>query len=229
MASVVDICNLALSHLGDEATVASIDPPEGSQQAEHCQRFYPIARDMMLEMHDWGFATRRIAAALSATTETISGWQYIYAMPNNALRVFTVLAPDAPDDYSYGSYPMYDPYGVMTTPGTISPAINYQPQPFAQETLSDGTIVIVTNQADAVFRCAVRITDSTKFSPLFTHALTRLLASFLAGPIITGDVGRKEAAGQYQIFMQMLGMAEVSDTKQQYTPVQHSVPWMSGR
>ena len=48
MPSEVDICNLALGHLGDSATVATIDPPEGSAQAEHCARFYPIARDARL-------------------------------------------------------------------------------------------------------------------------------------------------------------------------------------
>ena len=56
MASVVDICNLALAHIGDDATVSSIDPPEGSAQAEHCKRFYAIARDTMLQMHNWNFA-----------------------------------------------------------------------------------------------------------------------------------------------------------------------------
>ena len=50
MASEVDICNLALGHLGDNATVASLNPPEGSVQAQHCARFYPIARDALLEM-----------------------------------------------------------------------------------------------------------------------------------------------------------------------------------
>ena len=63
MASEVEICNLALAHLGDEATVASIDPPEGSAQAEHCQRFYPVSRNSLLEMHDWAFATKRATLA----------------------------------------------------------------------------------------------------------------------------------------------------------------------
>ena len=35
MATEVDICNLALAHLGDNATIASLKPPEGSAQAEH--------------------------------------------------------------------------------------------------------------------------------------------------------------------------------------------------
>ena len=48
MSSVVDICNIALSRLGDRATVTSIDPPEGSAQADHCRRFYPIALKTIL-------------------------------------------------------------------------------------------------------------------------------------------------------------------------------------
>ena len=59
MASAVDICNLALSRIGDIASVQSIDPPEASAQAIHCARFYPVARDSMLERHPWGFATLR--------------------------------------------------------------------------------------------------------------------------------------------------------------------------
>ena len=33
MASVVDLCNLSLARLGDEANVVSIEPPDGSAQA----------------------------------------------------------------------------------------------------------------------------------------------------------------------------------------------------
>ena len=89
MSSVVDLCNLALSRLGDSATVASIDPPEGSSQAEHCSRFYPIARDSLLEMHDWKFATRR--APLSELTVDSFNWAHAYAEPNGALRIISVL------------------------------------------------------------------------------------------------------------------------------------------
>ena len=74
MASTVDICNLALAHLGDTATVASIDPPEGSAQSEHCARFYPIARDSLLEMHAWNFSMRRIN--LAQLTNSWPEWQY---------------------------------------------------------------------------------------------------------------------------------------------------------
>ena len=103
MASIVEICNLALARLGDEATVASIDPPEGSAQAEHCQRFYPIARDVLLETHDWSFATTRARLSLLADADTWE-WQYAYAEPANTIRVLSILGPngsatDEPQDF----------------------------------------------------------------------------------------------------------------------------------
>ena len=59
----VTICNLALSHLGDTAAVASIKPPDSSVQAQLCARFYWVARNALLEMAAWGFATRRVVLA----------------------------------------------------------------------------------------------------------------------------------------------------------------------
>ena len=102
MASEVEICNLALGHLGDTATVASLDPPEGSAQAEHCARFYPIARDMMLQAHAWNFATRRIQ--LAQLGEAPYGWAYSYARPFGALDVFDIQFPEVMD-YAQQSYP----------------------------------------------------------------------------------------------------------------------------
>ena len=34
MTTAVAVANLALSHLGDDATIVNLDPPEGSAQAE---------------------------------------------------------------------------------------------------------------------------------------------------------------------------------------------------
>ena len=86
MSNEVDICNLALSHLGDVANISSIDPPENSVQAMHCARFYPIARNALLEMANWSFAMRRIA--LTPLSVTNDQWQYVYAKPNLMLRLY---------------------------------------------------------------------------------------------------------------------------------------------
>lgn len=93
MDSVVNICNLALARLGDSATVASIDPPEGSAQAEHCARFYPIARDTLLVAHPWNFAVK--TARLAQLAQPIPPWAYTYTLPNDALSVIDVTDANA--------------------------------------------------------------------------------------------------------------------------------------
>ena len=60
-----------LGHIGDAATVSSINPPEGSAQAEHCARFYPIARDALL------------AASPSARTLYFSGSNHAGSLLRN--------------------------------------------------------------------------------------------------------------------------------------------------
>jgi len=189
MASEVDICNLALSHLGDNATVASLDPPEGSAQAEHCARFYPMARDTLLEMHTWRFATRR--ATLAELTNTWTQWEHAYAKPSDCLRIISIIDPAITDD--------------LETLGAKSA------QHFTVEINDDLAEVILTNQADAVVRYVARVTDTTTFSPLFAMALSWHLASMIAGPVIKGDVGAAEGKRCAQMAQAWLSKALVSD------------------
>ncbi|MFJ1253423.1 hypothetical protein [Cupriavidus sp. CuC1] len=220
MASEVDIANLALGHLGDNAVVASLNPPDGSAQADHCARFYPIARDSLLEMHNWGFATKRIKLALlsSAWPE----WTYAYAQPNDALNLLAVLPPDATDDYNM--VPGYQTNNVPVTLGT-----GYVPQPYSAEADDSGNNIIYTDQVSAVLRYTARVTDVTKFPPLFIMALAWHLASMLAGPIIKGDAGAAEAKRCAAMMQAWLSKAVESDANQRRIAPAHTVGWISGR
>jgi hypothetical protein len=155
MASVVDICNLSLAHLGDAATVSSISPSDGSPQADHCVRFYPIARDVLLESHDWNFARRRVALAETTNTPP-DAWAYEYAHPSNCARILKLL-DEAEDENS--------------------------PRDFLQGTDATGLRVIWSNTENARVLYTHAITDTTKFTSLFVNSLSWLLASYLAGPI----------------------------------------------
>lgn len=186
MTSQVGICNLALGHLGDEATVTSIDPPEGSEQAEHCAVFYPMALSSILEDHDWGFATKR-ATLVQLSEDPPEQWGYIYALPNLCVKPRAVLIPGTTaDDDS---------------------------EEFLIESNSSGTTVIYTNAANAILRYTAYVDDTTKFTGSFTLAFARKLASFLAGPIIKGSEGMKVAADQMKIYEQLeLPRAKRSDS-----------------
>lgn len=216
MATEVGICNLALSHIGDDATVSSIDPPEGSVQAAHCATFYPIARDSLLEMHSWGFATKRVQLAMLGNGWP--EWTYAYSQPNDALNIIAILPPDATDDYSetINSAPM-------------SAGGYYVPQAFSCEVNEDGAAVILTDQANAVLRYTSTITDVSKFSPLFTVTLSWYLASMVVGPILKGEAGAAESKRCMAIMQQFLAKAMQSDSSQRRVNPQHNVGWMSGR
>lgn len=229
--SEVSICKLALSHIGDEATVTSINPPEGSPQAEHCQTFYPLARDALLQMHPWNFATRRVTSPAALTSET-TVWTYCYALPagTNLLDVISVLPANSTNDYSLVS----QSYSDATSSEYLSDITPYMgggfvTAPFATEALEDGTIVIYTDVYSPEIRYTVRVTDTVKFPPLFVTALARLLASYLTGPVIKGDAGVKMGAAQYQIFLTVMGQASAKDANQQQASVRHIAPWMANR
>lgn len=193
MASVVDICNLALSHLGDRANITSIDPPEGSAQADHCARHYPLARDTALTLFDWDFSTTRRSLAL--LPDTPDGWDYAYALPADALTVFEVLEADALPGWTYGSTVRRIPFQLEADDLT-------------------GLTLVYTNLEGATAKFARRITDTNRFSPLFVDALSWLLASKLAGPVLKGETARKAALSTYQMFEKLLSQAATRNANQ---------------
>ncbi len=225
MASETDIANLMLARIGDDATVTSLDPPEGSAQAEHCAMFYPIARDSLLEMHNWNFATRRVALA-QTTVPTGAGWQFAYLVPANCIQFFAVIPSDASNDYTQSFYNM-EQWGFCER--YFQSGSTYVTQDFAIETNDDGNSIILTNLDEAVGRYIVRISDTTRFSPLFVDTLAWYGASMLAGPIIKGDTGAAESKRCLQFAMGLLGRAAQSDARQQQIRPTQNVPWIGGR
>ncbi len=229
MPSEVAIANLAVAHVGNSADISSLT--EGSRMASLCRQFLPIARDALLEMHAWDFATKRVSLAL--TGETVNGWAFAYARPSDCLKVLAVLPPQVLDDYSAGPAAFR---GTISTPsGLVSPPYPsgytaYQPQAFTTElSPTTGAQLILANQEEAMARCIFRITDTTRFSPLFTECLSRLLASYIAGPVYKGTEGIKVSQAMLAAMQKILSTATVSSAGQEYNDVQVSTPWISGR
>lgn len=169
MASVVQLCNMALSHIGSEARVSSISPPDGSVEAGHCATFYDVARTEMIEPGNWRFVLSR--APLAQTTNESTAWTYAYALPSDCLAPKRVLRP-----------------GVSVTVFTRDDA-GYSPNDDDSADFAVEGDVLYSNEPDAVLVYSRDVTDSTKFTPSFTSALSYLLASYLAGPIIKGNEG----------------------------------------
>ena len=222
MATEIDICNLALAHLGDDATIASIKPPEGSAQAEHAARYYPIARNSLLESHTWNFAAKR--ASLATTTNTLEQWEYAYVAPADMMTPVAIISPTAQNDYATRMSSGDTPGGITSNYSPTILAGHYTPQQFAVE-----GIYIYTNQENALLRYQSLVTDSTTFSPLFVVTLAWHLASMLAGPIIKGDQGMAQAKRCTEMMRNYLASAKQQDNLHRDITVEHIVPWTSGR
>ncbi len=211
MPNAVDICNLALSHLGDRANVVSIDPPEGSAQAEHCARFYPIARDMLLAMHPFSFATKRVALNnLTATSSPPAQWEYTYAAPNAVVKILGVFAPNGQYDE--------DKTEVEYELGSDDNA----------------TPVLYSNIENAIVRYTTYVVDTTRFPPLFTTALSYVLASYLSGPIIKGREGMQIGEAMLSRGVAYAGKAFAEDANQRNRSAiredsRHTAPWLENR
>jgi hypothetical protein len=233
MPSAVDVCNLALSHIGDVADVQSISPPDSSVQAGFCSRFYPIALQSLLEQATWDFTTRRANLALLATNPSTT-WLYAYAVPDGLLNTIAVISPLAVDDYTqhFGDV-MVDTDAMAwfhPMPDYPNPAeIVYTPQPFAMETGADGIRILLTNVCNAILRYTLLVSDANQFSALFVMALSYQLASMLAGPLIKGDTGAQVSAAMMQKAQAFTSQAKTSDANQRRIELKQSVPWMAGR
>ncbi len=178
MASVIDICNLALGHIGDAAEITAISPPDGSSQAAQCSKYYPIARDECLSDHNWGFAKRRqLLAAISG--DAPSGWEYWFTIPNPYLVARQVVTED------YDTPIRFEIEGHDT----------------------HGTIVLCDTE-DAELWYTTQVTDTTKYPAEFIHALSWLLASYLALPITRNPAIKKSSFEQY---LHVLGKATSID------------------
>ena len=89
MASNLDICNLALGHIGHGVKILALNPPDGTKESEYCASFYPIARDVCLSSGIWSFAKRRESLASIGTPP--DGWDYQYAQPNGYIKAISLV------------------------------------------------------------------------------------------------------------------------------------------
>lgn len=192
MASAVDICNLALAHLGDEANVTSIDPPDQAPQAAYCAMFYPLSLASVLDEHNWGFATKTVILAQVNNPDSL--WAYCYAQPSDFINVVAI----------------YD-YATSNDVNGFSDHGNQQD--FSVESATDGSAVIYTNQSSAMLKYVANVANAAQFPPKFVDALAWKLAENLAGIILKGDVGVAAAMKCMQAYVPALERAIESDAQ----------------
>lgn len=190
MPSAVQICNMALSHIGSEARVSSIEPPDGSVEAGHCATFYDPARTEMLEPGNWAFSLKR--AQLAEVTNPSTVWAFAYAKPSDCLRPLRVLRPS----------------GVVTV--FTQDVAGFHADDRNSASFDIEGELILTNEPEAVLTYVRDVTDTTRFPSSFASALSYLLAAYVAGPIIKGSEGARTGDAMRQRATTMVAIADTA-------------------
>jgi len=171
MSSKVEIWNLALNLVGGSFVT---DPLEKSTQADLCRLHYPFALDFVLESQDWNFAVKRQEVAESSDNEPVFGFNSLFKIPSDALRVIEVW------DTSRGSH---------NTRFTNNPLQWQQEEDY-----------IAADTSDQIWmRYITRIEDTTKFTASFVTALSTYLASRLAIPVAANRTLKTDLLIEYQV------------------------------
>jgi hypothetical protein len=90
--SKTDICNAALTKLGQAELITNID--EGTPNANALRAAWDIARDATLRDFDWGFAMTRQTLAVLEDEPLSEIWEYQYQLPTVPLYLRIVDIPD---------------------------------------------------------------------------------------------------------------------------------------
>lgn len=193
--TAADVCNQALASVAAKARITSISPPDsGSIEAEQCARYYNEAIETILEMHEWSFATKRVALTKVGDTDTTS-WLFRYAIPSDMCRMISVLPDGVTSDH-------------------ISSGVR-APAEAVRELDTGGVLRIYSNEEDATLRYTAWVTDPNKWSPLFRQAVVAMLASKIAGPLWRGAEGEAVKQRCLRDVEVYLARAKVSDASQQ--------------
>jgi len=204
MASVIDICNLALSNIR-AGSINSLT--EASLQAQVCNLKYPFMRDRCLREAVWNF--NKGIQALALVNVDIFNWAYAYSYPVNCLEIHRII-------------PDYE--GVTGDASVISRLIDTQILPITNlrrqvsyEVFNfDDAKVIGCNETELYIGFAKKIEDPNLFSDDFILALSHLLASEIAISLVGVEKGRELRSDSVQLYDKYISAAAAADMNDGY-------------
>lgn len=157
MSTKIEICNMALFHLGTTIEIQDIN--ERTKEAKALKTFYKTALNACCRDFDWQFTKQIVKLQLVEETPN-SEWQYSYRYPNSANKVKRILHPGSRDD-----------------------AYNER-VPFDQSSDSSGKLIFC-DQPEAYAEISVTPANESFFHADFVLAFSYRLAFYIA-PSLTG-------------------------------------------
>lgn len=186
------ISNMALGHIGVQGYISSLSNDK-SNEARQCRLFYAHARDTILEMMGWPFATVRTELQLQGTA--YDGWTYAYAYPNDCAFASAIVLP-----------------GMRTPPTDKKVPFRVVKNPDQQGKL------IMTDQESAVLEYNQKIEDPALFDATFAQAVSLFLATLIGGPLRCDPGLLKKKEAEFQAWQAEAGTKGLREQKEDEIP-----------
>ena len=206
MATEIQICNAAISLLGESASITSVDPADGSENAGLCQMWLPMAKRQLFEEADWGFAQRRMRLSELADidAEIYGPDAHCYGVPADAVRIV-------------GVYSLFDENAAAGFPEEVEqsewPDAAMPAQWRIEHNPTNSARMIVCNVENAVCHYTAFIDETEIYPQYFVDPLILLLASLLTGPIKRTSTASSEAQNLLQQYAQAVVKAKTIDAQ----------------
>lgn len=194
MATVVSICNLALSNIGKDNIN---DLTEKSAEARACNQFYAQTRDVLLQSFPWQAAGKTLSLG-ELENDKPGVWHHSYARPADCLQIRWIRPRYSTDAAASAEAPN----------ARLDEAGSELQHPYALE--GDR---LYCNLSPALLRYTFRLTDPTRYAPLFVEALAWHLAVRLAMPLTRDPKIRADAMALAQSSQQAAEQAEANQVR----------------
>lgn len=178
MSSEVEICNVALSYLGQDPII-SIEEPS-SRVAELCALHYPITRDAMTELRMWSFAIAKI----TSNSTQLDEWEqrFVHPKPDGWLKVFRA-------------------YRSLTLDSRNLQIVSIRPRGVQSQWNMENDKIVADDSF--LFLWGVeQITDTNRFPKTFVKALAARLAVDMCMAITESRSLREDMAKLYDVDLQ---------------------------
>lgn len=193
MSSVLTLCNLALSRIGQDPNLTSVSVDGATVEETLCATLYPVARDKILSTYDFTFMRCRDKLS-QVFTYPHPPYKFIYAYPADCAFLKVVYR---------GEY--------FTTS---------HPENFEVENTAEGNMVVLTDVPNAWAEYQ-KIADTVKrIPPLVENAIVWQLAGELASAMIKGATGLSIAQTMFKAAEQYAMEAAAKDGQQSRTSLE---------
>lgn len=236
MTSKLDICNRALLSVGARAQISSVDPSDGSVEANACSVLFTPTFEALARSAQWNClnrqATLSLLAAAQGTPENPDGstyplpavpWNYSYAYPADCISLQYVIPSTS--STSLDSIPQTT---LSNAAGIFLPTGGQIPYVVATDVDRFGNTVTVvqTNLSLAIANYTANISNPALWDTLFQAAMVASLGAYLV-PALSLSIPLMQI--QIGIAEKLIGQSKAQDANEDVTVMDHTPDWMIAR